>query len=147
MLGRVGQSVRGLASRVSTVVLSGPGVGESSGGASGVWGTGRVLFVSGQLGVSSESDVGCVRGETRAAVGNLASVLGSAGVGLAEVVKANLILAQVTDADAVTKTMKEMFPDGRLPALTIIQAARLPKDALIEIEATALLPYSNCDAY
>lgn len=101
---------------------------------------GGFVFASGQAALDPET--GELVGEdaaeqTERVMRNLRAVLEAAGSGLDRVVKSNVYLADMNDF----ATMNEVY--GRFflkepPARTTIQAARLPLDALVEIEMIAL---------
>jgi 2-iminobutanoate/2-iminopropanoate deaminase len=99
-----------------------------------------MLFVSGQLGidpVSGELKDG-VGLQTEQALENLKEVIGAAGAGLDSVVKVTLYLASMSDFAEVNRIYAGYF-DAPYPARAAFEVARLPLDALVEIEAIALL--------
>lgn len=101
---------------------------------------GEMLFVSGQLGidpVSGELKDG-VGLQTEQALENLKEVIGAAGAGLDSVVKVTLYLASMSDFAEVNRIYAGYF-DAPYPARAAFEVARLPLDALVEIEAIALL--------
>ena len=98
------------------------------------------LFVSGQIGIdpaTGELAPGGVEAETRQALRNLAAVLTSAGYAPSHVVQAQVFLADMNDFSAVNALYAEFFGPTR-PARATVQVARLPRDARIEIQLTAL---------
>ena len=68
---------------------------------------------------------------------NLRAVLEAAGVGLGAVVKTTVFLADMGDFQAMNEVYARHFGDHK-PARAAIQAAALPKGALVEIEAVAV---------
>lgn len=99
------------------------------------------LFISGQLGldpVSSEMAAG-IEAQTRQALDNLVAILRAAGRTPQDVVKATVYVADMGDFALVNKLYAEVFAPPH-PAREVIQAARLPKNALIEISAIAAAP-------
>lgn len=99
------------------------------------------LFASGSLGIdpaSGELVPGGAVEQARRALENLSAVLGAAGASTEAVVKTTVFLADMDDFGAVNAVYGEFFP-GVPPARSAVQAARLPKGALVEIEAIAFL--------
>lgn len=102
---------------------------------------GGFVFTAGQLGLdpsSGEFVPGGIEEETRQALTNLKSVLESAGSSLDLVVKTTVFLRDMNDFGAMNAIYGEFFTQD-FPARSAIQAARLPKDGAVEIEAVALL--------
>lgn len=99
-----------------------------------------LVFCSGQCGYDAEkgsfygSDI---ETQTRGALDNLREVLAAAGSSLDQVLKVNIYLTDVSDFVVVNEIYKMYFP-GDKPARTCLQIARIPLEALIEIEAIAL---------
>ena len=77
-----------------------------------------------------------VAGQTRQVFRNLGAVLDAAGKSLADVVKANVYLADMADFAEMNAIYAEHF-ERPFPARTTIQAAALPLGALVEIEVIA----------
>jgi 2-iminobutanoate/2-iminopropanoate deaminase len=75
--------------------------------------------------------------ETQAikALDNLKNVLEAAGSKLNNVVKVTVFLKSMEDYAKVNTIYKEYFTGDYPPARTCVEVARLPKDALVEIEA------------
>ena len=98
------------------------------------------IFCSGQIPIDPAA--GAVTATTaadqaRQAITNLQKVLEAAGSGLDKVVKTTVFLGDMSDFAAVNAVYAELFGDTK-PARSCVQAARLPKDVKIEIEAIAL---------
>ena len=98
------------------------------------------IFCSGQIPIDPAA--GAVVATTaadqaRQAITNLQKVLEAAGSGLGKVVKTTVFLGDMSDFAAVNAVYAELFGDTK-PARSCVQAARLPKDVKIEIEAIAL---------
>ena len=68
---------------------------------------------------------------------NLSAVLEAAGSGLERVVKTTVFLADMDDFSAMNEVYGRYFPENP-PARATVQAARLPRDARVEIEVIAL---------
>jgi len=102
---------------------------------------GRMIFTSGQLPADPESGAivpGGIAEQARQALTNLRSVLEEAGASLDNVVKTLVFLKDMNDFAAFNAVYAEFFREP-YPARSCVEAARLPKDALIEIEAIAVL--------
>ena len=81
---------------------------------------------------------GDVSDQTRQVFANLQHVLGAAGSGFDAVVKTTVYLADINDFAAMNEVYATMF-SSPAPARSTIQAARLPRDARIEIDVIARL--------
>lgn len=102
---------------------------------------GGFIFTAGQLGIDPESGdfvFGGIEAQTRKALENLAAVLEAAGSSLEKVVKTTVFLHDMNDFGAMNGIYGQFFKED-FPARSAVQAARLPKDGLVEIEAVALL--------
>lgn len=69
---------------------------------------------------------------------NLEAVLAEAGTSLAKAVKATVFLQDMADFSAVNAVYTQYVGGPVLPARSAVQVARLPKDALVEIEMIVL---------
>ncbi|RMG06052.1 MAG: hypothetical protein D6735_04655, partial [Acidobacteria bacterium] len=69
---------------------------------------------------------------------NLTAVLESAGATLQNVVKTTVFLADMNDFAAMNEVYAKFFSDNK-PARSTVQAARLPRDAKVEIECIAII--------
>ena len=101
----------------------------------------RMVFCSGQIALDPATMTiveGDVTEQTRQVLANLGSVLAAAGAGWADVVKTTIFLADMEDFAAVNAIYGEKFPTDP-PARSTVQAARLPRDVRVEIEAIAVV--------
>ena len=101
--------------------------------------TDGLVFCSGQLGLdpaTGELVEGGVEAEAERALRNLAAVLDSAGLAMADVVKTTIFLADMADFSTVNAVYARHVPDPP-PARSTVQVAALPKGGRIEIEAIA----------
>jgi 2-iminobutanoate/2-iminopropanoate deaminase len=99
------------------------------------------LFVSGQIAldpISGEFVGTDVRQQTERVLENLKAILEAAGSSLKHVVKTTVFLKDMNDFPAINDTYAQYFSTTP-PARSTIQAARLPKDALVEIDVVAVL--------
>jgi 2-iminobutanoate/2-iminopropanoate deaminase len=101
----------------------------------------RMLFCSGQIGldpVTMTMVEGGVADEARQVMDNLGAVLAAAGSGYADVVRTTIYLASMDDFAVVNEIYGARFA-GTPPARATVQAARLPRDARVEIDVIARL--------
>jgi 2-iminobutanoate/2-iminopropanoate deaminase len=97
------------------------------------------LFVSGQIALDPQSGefVGAdVRQQTERVLGNLKGILEAAGSSFDQVVKTTVFLKDMNDFAAMNEVYARHFTAAP-PARSTVQAVRLPKDALVEIELIA----------
>jgi 2-iminobutanoate/2-iminopropanoate deaminase len=100
---------------------------------------GSLLFVSGQIPLDPETGVmveGDIAVQTHRVFRNLAAILDGAGSSLERVVRVGVFLVDMNDFAAMNDVYATYFSTPA-PARATIQAARLPKDARIEIEVVA----------
>ena len=97
-----------------------------------------LLFISGQLGLDPATGTlpEGTEAQTRRALQNLLAILAAANLGPANVLKATLYVANMDDFALVNRLYAEIFQPP-FPAREVIQAARLPKNGLVEISAIA----------
>lgn len=96
------------------------------------------VFVSGQLPVNpatGEMPQG-IKAQTRRALENIGAILEAAGLTYNDVVKTTVLLADMADFAAMNAVYAEFFTQDK-PARVCFQAAALPKNALVEIDAVA----------
>ena len=99
-----------------------------------------LIFCSGQIPIDPAAGAvvaATAADQARQAITNLQNVLEAAGSGLDKVVKTTVFLGDMNDFAAVNAVYAELFGDTK-PARSCVQAARLPKDVKIEIEAIAV---------
>lgn len=104
-------------------------------------GTATLVFCSGQIALdpaTGELVEGDVEAQTRRVLENIGAVLAAANAGFADVVKTTIFLADLADFAAVNAIYGERF-GGPPPARSTVQAARLPRDAKVEIEVIAVV--------
>jgi 2-iminobutanoate/2-iminopropanoate deaminase len=102
---------------------------------------GGFVFASGQIPLDPETGkfvAGGIAEQTRQVMKNLAAVLNAAGSDLQLVVKTTVFLADMSEFAAMNEVYGTFFSDEP-PARATVQAAALPRDARVEIEAVALL--------
>jgi 2-iminobutanoate/2-iminopropanoate deaminase len=99
------------------------------------------VFTAGQTGsdpATKKLVEGGISEQTRQTLKNVKAVLEAAGVGLENVVKTTVFLADMNDFSAMNAVYGEFFPEP-YPARSTVQVARLPGDALVEIETIAVV--------
>jgi 2-iminobutanoate/2-iminopropanoate deaminase len=97
-----------------------------------------IVYCSGQIGLNAVGEwVGNdVRTQARQCLENLGHVLAEANSGADSVLRATIFLASMDDFGVVNEEYAAFFGDHR-PARACVEAARLPKDALVEISCIA----------
>jgi len=99
-----------------------------------------LVFASGQIPIDPASGQfveGGIKEQTEQVLKNLAAVLEAAGSGLDRVVKTTVFLADMQEFATMNEVYGKFF-DADPPARATVEAARLPRDARVEIEAIAL---------
>jgi 2-iminobutanoate/2-iminopropanoate deaminase len=99
------------------------------------------LFASGQVALDPRNNEflgGDIRQQTERAMENIKAVVEAAGSNLHHVVKTTVFLKDMNDFAAMNEAYGKYFPAAP-PARSTVQVARLPKDALVEIEVVAAL--------
>ena len=102
---------------------------------------GGFVFASGQIPIdprTGEFVEGGIREQTEQVLRNLSAVLQAAGSSLDRVVKTTVFLADMNDFAAMNEVYGRYFSADAPPARATVQAARLPRDARVEIEVIAL---------
>jgi 2-iminobutanoate/2-iminopropanoate deaminase len=94
------------------------------------------LICSGQLGVAQGVIAEGIEAQVRQAVSNIASLLGTEGATLEDVVKTSVFLANIEDYALMNETYVDAF-GGHRPARSAFAVSALPTGALVEIEAWA----------
>jgi len=102
---------------------------------------GNFVFASGQIPIdpkTGEFVAGGIAEQTEQVMRNLAALLEAAGSGLDRIIKTTVFLADMNDFAAMNEVYGRFFKENP-PARATVQAARLPRDARVEIEAIALV--------
>jgi 2-iminobutanoate/2-iminopropanoate deaminase len=98
------------------------------------------VFASGQIPIDPATGQfveGGIVEQTEQVLRNVSNLLEAAGTSLARVVKTTVFLADMNDFAAMNETYARFFGEEP-PARSTVQAARLPRDARVEIEVVAL---------
>ncbi|GAA7098104.1 RidA family protein [Helicobacter pylori] len=102
--------------------------------------TNDLVFVSGQLGIDAstgEFKGPDIHSQTTQSMENIKAILKEAGLGMDSVVKTTILLKSLDDFSVVNGIYGSYFKEP-YPARATFQVAKLPKDALVEIEAIAI---------
>ncbi len=100
---------------------------------------GELVFTAGQIALDPETMQiveGDISAQTERVMTNLQAILESAGASLSSVVKTTVFLLDMDDFTAMNAVYGAHFGDHK-PARSTVQAARLPRDVRVEIEAIA----------
>ncbi|WQW59916.1 RidA family protein [Helicobacter pylori] len=102
--------------------------------------TNDLVFVSGQLGIdvsTGEFKGADIHSQTTQSMENIKAILKEANLGMDSVVKTTILLKSLDDFAVVNEIYGSYFKEP-YPARATFQVAKLPKDALVEIEAIAI---------
>jgi 2-iminobutanoate/2-iminopropanoate deaminase len=100
---------------------------------------GQLLFISGQIPIDPATAAlidGDIGEQTRRVLANIAALLEAAGLTPNQVVRTTVFLADMNDFAAMNEVYRSFFAEP-FPARSTVQAARLPRDARIEIDVIA----------
>jgi len=102
--------------------------------------TNGFIFTSGQIAIDPTTQqviTGDVAAQTDRVLRNLSEILEAAGSGLGKVVRTTVFLKSMNDFSAMNEVYGKYFSSAP-PARSTVEAARLPKDVLVEIDVIAL---------
>lgn len=97
------------------------------------------IFIGGQLPVNPKTEKlveGSIKEQTKQSLENVKAILEAADSSLEKVVKMTVYLKDMNDFNEMNEVYKQFFKKD-FPARATVQVARLPRDALVEIEAIA----------
>lgn len=97
-----------------------------------------MIYTSGQLPINPETGVmpTDVESQTEQSLKNVFAILKEAGVDSSNVVKTTVFIKDMNDFPRINKVYEKFFTES-YPARSCVEVARLPKDALVEIEVVA----------
>lgn len=100
----------------------------------------NLFYSSGQIPLTAQGVLveGDVKEQTHQVFKNLQAVLNEAGASFESVVKATVFIKNMDDFASINEVYGEYFSVHK-PARSCVEVARLPKDALVEIEVVALV--------
>jgi 2-iminobutanoate/2-iminopropanoate deaminase len=99
------------------------------------------IFTSGQIPLDPATGNivdGGIEAQTRQVFANLSAVLSEGGSNLEDIIKTTCFLADMNDFTTVNDIYATYFPGGVYPSRSAFEVSKLPKGALIEIEAVAI---------
>ena len=98
-----------------------------------------LAFLSGQIPldpISGELVTGDIAAQTERVLQNIQGLLESCGASLGTVLKTTVFLKDMGDFSRMNEVYARYFPDNA-PARSTVQAAKLPRDVMVEIDAIA----------
>jgi 2-iminobutanoate/2-iminopropanoate deaminase len=119
--------------------ISSPNAPKAIGPYSSALRAGNLLFVSGQVPFDPATGVmvgGDIATQTRRVLESVGALLEAGGLSSAAVVRTTVFLADMNDFAAMNEVYRTFFTEP-YPARSTVEAARLPRDARIEIDAIA----------
>ena len=101
---------------------------------------GELVYTSGQLPIDMTTGelVLDAKGATKASLDNVKAILEAAGTSMDKIFKTTVFVRDLNDFNDVNEVYATYF-EGNPPARSCVQVAKLPKDAVVEIEAIATL--------
>jgi 2-iminobutanoate/2-iminopropanoate deaminase len=102
---------------------------------------GGFVFVSGQVSIDPATQQlvnGDITAQTDLVLKNLSAILDAAGSGMEQVVRCTVFLKNISEFGAMNEVYARYFT-SKPPARSTVEASRLPKDVLVEIDAIAVL--------
>ncbi|PWM68697.1 MAG: reactive intermediate/imine deaminase [Eubacteriales Family XIII. Incertae Sedis bacterium] len=102
---------------------------------------GNTLYVSGQLPLNPETGEmpEGVIAQTEQSLSNVKAIVEAAGGTMDNVVKTIVFLKDMNDFADMNGVYAKFFTEGLYPSRSAVEVARLPKDALVEVEAIAYI--------
>lgn len=98
-----------------------------------------LIFTSGQLPLDPATGKfpDGIKEQTRQSLTNVKAILEAAGAGMDKVIKTTVFLSDMNNFGDMNEVYAAFFAEGSYPARSAVEVARLPKDALVEIEVIA----------
>ena len=99
-----------------------------------------LIITSGQLPINPATGAfpEGITEQTRQSLTNVKAILAEAGVSMDQVIKTTVFLSDMNNFGAMNEVYATFFSEGNYPARSAVEVARLPKDALVEIEVIAV---------
>ncbi len=100
---------------------------------------GDMVYTSGQLPIDMATGnfPQGIAAQTKASLTNVKSIIEEAGLTMNHVVKTTVFLKDMNDFVGMNEVYETFFEKGNYPSRSCVEVARLPKDAMIEIEVIA----------
>ena len=101
---------------------------------------GNLVITSGQLPIDPATGAfpEGIQAQTKQSLTNVKAILEAAGLTMDAVVKTTVFLSDMNNFGAMNEVYATFFTEGGYPARSAVEVARLPKDALVEIEVIAV---------
>ena len=101
---------------------------------------GSIVITSGQLPIDPATGAfpEGIKEQTRQSLTNVKAILEAAGLSMDAVAKTTVFLSDMNNFGAMNEVYATFFTEGSYPARSAVEVARLPKDALVEIEVIAV---------
>ena len=101
--------------------------------------SGSLLFISGQVALDLEGNMigDDIKSQTRKSLENMGEILKESGLDFQDVVKCTVLLNDMNHFSDMNEVYAQFFGDSK-PSRAAFEVSRLPKDALVEIEAIAV---------
>lgn len=102
--------------------------------------TENVIYISGQLPIDQETGrlvEGGIEEQTMQSLKHVKAILESTGSCISKILKTTVFLSDMNDFSSMNEVYKNFFKDGPYPARSAIEVAKLPMNALVEIEVIA----------
>ena len=102
---------------------------------------GNMLFASGQIPLDPATGKfpDGIEAQTRQSLTNVKHILEAAGGSMDNLVKTTVFLSDMNNFAAMNAVYGTFFNEGSYPARSAVEVARIPRDALVEIEVVAVL--------
>ena len=99
-----------------------------------------MVYTSGQLGIDPATGIipEGITAQTRQSLTNVKAILAQAGLTMDDVIKTTVFLSDMNNFVPMNEVYAEFFTKGNYPARSAVEVARLPKDAMVEIEVIAI---------
>jgi 2-iminobutanoate/2-iminopropanoate deaminase len=100
----------------------------------------NMLFTSGQIPLNPQTGAMAegIEEQTKQSLENVKAILAAHGLGMENIIKTTVFLSDMNNFAKMNEVYKQFFT-GDFPARSAVEVARLPKDAMVEIEAIAVL--------
>ena len=101
--------------------------------------TNGLVITSGQLPIDPATGAfpEGIQAQTRQSLTNVKAILTEAGTDMDHVLKTTVFLSDMNNFAAMNEVYATFFTEGSYPSRSAVEVARLPKDALVEIEVIA----------
>lgn len=101
----------------------------------------NTIYISGQLPIDASTGAFAgndIKNQTKQSLENIKAILEEIGTDMSSVVKTTVLMKKISDFADMNNIYADYFT-GTYPARAAYQVAALPKDALVEIEAIAVI--------